>query len=222
MPLRLINFSIVVTAEHHNPTILNPDFLARQDIVPDDWGWELGDRVLSTPLLAQVSYTNAVSLLCDQAKLQILDARPSVNPAESKITQIALSYVRVLHHVRYTAVGINFNGAIERDSPQAALIDRFLAQGFWNNEQNRLQDVALHLFYPVEDGRLRVGLESGEIREPSESGQESVRSAIVVGANFHHGLSADNTVDKIGAIVERSPAYWRQLAELITPMLEVS
>ncbi len=29
--------SVVVTAEFHNPSILNPDFLVSREIIPADW-----------------------------------------------------------------------------------------------------------------------------------------------------------------------------------------
>ena len=33
----LHSMSVVVTAEHHNPSILNKDFLINSGIVPQDW-----------------------------------------------------------------------------------------------------------------------------------------------------------------------------------------
>ncbi len=32
----LIQFSVVISGESHNPTILNPDFLASRNIVPSE------------------------------------------------------------------------------------------------------------------------------------------------------------------------------------------
>jgi hypothetical protein len=37
MTQKLLQFSIVVLATDHNPTILNPGFLRLQKIVPEDW-----------------------------------------------------------------------------------------------------------------------------------------------------------------------------------------
>ena len=36
-PYRLHAVSVVVTAEFHNPSILNPDFLVSREVVPPDW-----------------------------------------------------------------------------------------------------------------------------------------------------------------------------------------
>ena len=36
-PISLHSVSVVVTAQFHNPSILNPDFLESREIVPADW-----------------------------------------------------------------------------------------------------------------------------------------------------------------------------------------
>ena len=58
----LLQFSIVVRGESHNPTVLNPDFLAIQGIIPHAWGWKVQQKVITTPMVAMVEYANGVSL----------------------------------------------------------------------------------------------------------------------------------------------------------------
>jgi len=63
MPKRLIisELAIVVAAQNHNPTILNPDFLKHSQIVPKEW--VLREPPLCTEPLARVAYTNGVTLV---------------------------------------------------------------------------------------------------------------------------------------------------------------
>ena len=53
--------SIVVVARNHNPTILNPDFLRYNEIVPPDW--ELAGPPVCVELMAQVAYSNSVKIV---------------------------------------------------------------------------------------------------------------------------------------------------------------
>ena len=61
MEAKLIQFSTVVVGKAHNPTILNPDFLAVNGIVASDWGWEVAETI-TTPPFAVVRYTCGVSV----------------------------------------------------------------------------------------------------------------------------------------------------------------
>jgi len=218
MMLKLLNFSIVVVAEHHNPTILNSDFLARNSIVPDDWGWKLGDDCFSTPPLAQVKYENGVSLLCEQSKLQVVDGGESVDPAGSSVDSIAVSYLRTLPHVRYTGLGVNFKAMIPCEQPSSALMDRFLKEGPWSSPEQRLEDMGLRLVYAIDDGRLRLSLDAGEVRpEDKQNGQ----TAILAGANFHHGLPGDDApVDQVERIVKRKSEYWERFQSMISQIVD--
>jgi len=218
MMLKLLNFSIVVVAEHHNPTILNPDFLARNTIVPDDWGWKRSDDCVSTPPVAQVKYENGVSLLCEQSKLQVVDGSESVDPAGSLVDDIAVSYLRTLPHVRYTGLGVNFKAMIPCEQPSSALMDRFLKDGPWSNPEQRPEDMGLRLVYAIDHGRLRLSLDAGEVR----SG-EKPETAILAGANFHHDLPGDHfgaeRVDQVEQIVKRKSEYWKHFQAMILQMM---
>ena len=57
MIARLFQFSGVVVGQAHNPTILNPDFLAAEGIVPKSWNWSVSETI-TTPPLAMVRYSN--------------------------------------------------------------------------------------------------------------------------------------------------------------------
>lgn len=217
MMLKLLSFSIVVVAEYHNPTILNPDFLARNNIVPDDWGWKLGEDCFSTPPLAQVKYENGVSLLCEQSKLQVVDGSESVDPAGSPVDVIAVSYLRTLPHVRYTGLGVNFKAMIPCEQPSRVLMDRFLQDGPWSNPEQRLEDMGLRLVYAIDHGRLRLSLDAGEVR--SEEMQD-VQTAILAGANFHHDLPGDAPVDQVERIVKRKSEYWERFQSMVSQIVD--
>ena len=114
---KLFQFSGVVVGQAHNPTILNPDFLAAEGIVPKSWNWSVSETI-TTPPLSMVRYMNGVTITVEPNKLQVTDPNVENGPGDSKVTEIASEYVRVLPHVRYTASGNNFQSLIHRDSPE--------------------------------------------------------------------------------------------------------
>jgi len=215
--LKLLNFSIVVVAEHHNPTILSPDFLARNEIVPDDWGWKLREDCFSTPPLAQVKYENGLSVLCEQSKLQVVDGGDNVNPAKSPVDAIAVSYLRTLPHVRYTGLGVNFKAIIPCEQPSSVLMGRFLKAGPWTAPEQGLEDMGLRLVYAIDHGRLRLSLDAGEVN--SEEGKD-VQTVVLAGANFHHDLPDDAPVDQVEQIVKRKTEYWEHFQSMVSQIVD--
>jgi hypothetical protein len=208
MSVKLLNFSIVVLGEAHNPSILNPDFLSRREIVPDAWGWEIAPPVLSTPPFAQVRYTNGLCIVVEPAKLQVRDEGADPDPLTSRLREVASRYVRELPHVPYKAVGVNFAGAFRIDDPATILKDRFLQPGPWNSADHPLTTIGYRFVYPIEGGRLRLSLEHGEIQEMAADGTTSKETAIIVDANFHRQCAEDASLDDLLGIFELIPDYW--------------
>ena len=66
--LDIQELAAVVVARNHNPTILNPDFLKYNNIVPANW--ELAESPLCTPPVAQVKYTNGISIVAQKIDQQ--------------------------------------------------------------------------------------------------------------------------------------------------------
>lgn len=218
MTLRLVNFSVVVAADRHNPSILNPDFLARYGIIRDDWDWKVAGSPVSTPPLSRVLYDQGVSLVCEPAKLQVSHEGLSVDVSQSRVPEIVSNYVQHLPVVRYTGMGVNFTAAAENDHPSRYLIDRFLALGPWDDQANPLRDASLAFVYEYEGARLRISLDSGEVRIGEQ--EEAPRPAVILRANFHHELPREEAVSRIAALSERSPAYWAYVSSLSDKLLQ--
>src|SRR3989304_5143826 len=123
METRLIQVSSVVVGRAHNPSILNPDFLNLNGIVPRDW--EVVDT-LTTPQLALVRYSNGVSLTVEHNKLQVVQVGESLVHQSSHSSAIARRYVETLPHVNYVAVGNNFQTLVPIDEPGEFLKRHFL------------------------------------------------------------------------------------------------
>lgn len=129
--LALRSVSVVVTAESHNPSILNPDFLASKGIVPDEWQ---AAEVLTTPTFSLIKYSNGVNWLVEPSRLMVAeDAGPEFKESYY-IHQLVKTYLNVLPHVPYRSLGLNFQLAIAEPHPQLRLIDRFGANWMSNEK----------------------------------------------------------------------------------------
>ncbi len=184
MEIRPLEFSIVVVASDCNPTILNPDFLAKNRIVPDDWGWKVSGPPITTPPFAMVSYDSGVSVSVEPNKFQVVDKLTDRTPDASRIPEVAHRYVEVLPHVRYTAVGHNFKGFAKQVDAEAFLKQRFLKSGVWDSDKHPLEGVSLKFAYPLQGGRLNLSLD-GAIIEDRSGDEPRELHGVLVQANYH-------------------------------------
>jgi len=189
--MRIIRESIVVRANAHNPSILNPLFLKSEGIVPEDWEMT-GDSPICTPPFSVVKFKNGVVFLVDSETLQVSQSPDNDNPSEFGVPQCVKKYIKVLPHVPYTALGINFDASVDHEGPEKFLIKKFLQPGKWNDENQPLKALSLKLVYVKEKWILALSLEplSGlEVKEFSKG--------ISVSGNYHLNLSGNDRLQKM-------------------------
>ena len=190
MELELLNASVVVLAQEHNPTILHPAFLAAQGIVPREW--ECGEPPICTPAFSIVKYKTGITFTVEGNRLVVTEEKPAGNPDESEVPKLALAYVQKLPHVRYRALGVNFAGCCLREDPERFLIETFLKAGPWNDETRPMKALGARFVYQLEDAILRMGLDGGQVSREGESA-----SAILVNGNYHSEFPSEKPVDAL-------------------------
>jgi hypothetical protein len=218
MIIRHLEFSVVVVANDHNPTILNPDFLDRQEIVPAAWGWKVAGPPITTPPFATVSYDSGVTVSVEPNKLQVTDKSARGGPQSSKVVNIARKYVEVLQHVRYLAVGINFRSLAEHTEADVFLKDRFLKSGPWDSAVHKLQGIGLKLVYLLEGGRLILSLDSGIVIESSE-GQSQQIHGVLAYANFHRDCHGYPTATQVIGHLGNAEKDWTTYQNILSDLL---
>ena len=218
MKWRLVQFSSVVVGQAHNPTILNSDFLVTQGIVPKSWGWD-PEETFTTPPLALVRYKNGVNITVEQNKLQVTDPNVEHGPEQSKITDIAGAYVRILPHVRYTAVGNNFQSVMPFETAGEELKRRFLKDGPWNTSPMNLDAVGVKLSYPLKPvGRLTLTLDAAEAKLPDNADMQPV---IVANVNFSRECGEHPAVEKVVGQLREAMNDWNTYKQAISDIFAV-
>lgn len=180
MAKELFEFSIVLLANSHNPTILNPDFLEKTNIIEHDWNWQVIGQPITTPAVSSVHYSSNVLVTVDPTKFQITD-RSGEQIDGNQIATIASNYVRALPHIPYTAMGINFTTAVHIEDIDAFLTARFLTAGSWNEGDNSLTGIGFRFSYPLESGRIVFSLDKGIMGDQNEK-------VLICRGNFHRDL----------------------------------
>ena len=200
MELKIISTTVVVLSEGNNPKLLNPDFLERNQVVPGNW--KIRD-VLVTPPIAQVIYENAVQFTVEINKLQIQANRPEAVDWEKTLPSLATTYLDLLPHVTYGAVGINFVfGALR--CPDRAFM-RLLKEGPWLDGAGSLTGATIELQYQsaLPHMNVKVGVQKG--MDISNDRSEH----LVFTVNFHHDFGTDdsdgraNFIGSIGSLKSR-------------------
>src|SRR3989338_2693512 len=133
MNFNLDSFSIVILAQAHNPSILNPDFLKNQGIISN---LLTPNKIICTPPVAQVSYVEGISITAEFDKLQFTDVSPKRIPLESPVPEISEKYIKTLPHVKYTAIGLNFIGHYTKKDNKlisSFLYNKFLKKDSWSS-----------------------------------------------------------------------------------------
>jgi len=196
--------SMVVVGKNHNPSILNPDFLKFNDIVPRDWSPL--QAPICTEMIAQVVFTNGLSIVSQQDK--IIFSEPFVVDGAGRVQapEVVSKYLKAVPHVAYEAVGVNPKGHISFDSEKSALTfmtSTFLAPGRWLDFGNPLRATAVKFSYDLEERVLNLTIETGSTRLP-----DSQEFLVVLAGNFHHELTGESTSERLESAL-RAVEKWK-------------
>ncbi|MBW2095696.1 MAG: hypothetical protein JRI80_12490 [Deltaproteobacteria bacterium] len=189
--------SIVILAENHNPTILNPDFLKFNGIVPKEW-------VVSKPPLcahpiSQVEYENGMRITAELNKLIFFTPKFANNHFDRNISDVAKRYVETLRHVNYKAVGINPRGHFSFDNAEALtnyFANKLLCKGAWADFCGGVRSVSIKLRYELESAVYNIGLDQASLR----SGKSRENNLLSISGNFHHDIGSKYNVDSYRAV----------------------
>lgn len=186
--------SIVVVAADHNPTILNPDFLIRQNIVDEGWGWNLSASPVTTPAFASVEYDSGISIIVDPNKLQVVDNTPA-EPNDSKFTDIIKNYMGALPHVKYKAIGINFEVMIPTDESRNFMKEHFLNPKV--KQEDELVTIGVRFVYQGEGyEKFVLNIDAG-VKDPKFQDDNRPSNVIIAKGNFHRECSSEACAEDI-------------------------
>jgi len=197
--LELYELGIVVTAKNHNPTILNPDFLYRTEIISEDW--KVIDPPVMTELFSRSAFDSGVEIIARPDKVVFIDREKKFLSSQDsmRLSGIAASYVRTLKHVSYRAVGINPKGVVEFPSIQKArdfLLDKFIKEGKWSSPEGMELHPKLGMNYIKEDSQIIINMEEGTWNKEGEN-----KSGVFFSANYHRDFTDKDHKEVLNKVI---------------------
>jgi len=203
LDLELLKTDIVVLSDSNNPRLLNHDFLERNAIIPR--GWKLSNVVV-TPPFALVQYENGISIQVEENKLHFSCSKPSEFNWASELPKIASTYLDVLPHVAYKAVGLNFQLASKQPKGQDAedqLIAKLMKKGPWLEHANGVTGVVIE--YQFRKNQPWLNLRIGVHEAPSPQGNKL--EGYVFSANSHYEFTPTDVTQRREYMTSLSEKY---------------
>lgn len=187
--------SIVLAARNHNPTILNPDFLKYNDIVPSSW--KVKEPPICIEPMAQVVYDNGVKITAELDKIIFLEPIIDIeNVGSIKILEMANKYIETLPHVQYNAIGINPKVHIIFDTVDNAknfIFDTFIKSDVWKKFDDKLINAGVKLSYKFDQVTLNLSVDASMLKI---SDNEHIPVALF-SANFHHTIAGETKKEQL-------------------------
>ena len=202
--VRLHNVSVVVTAEFHNPSILNPDFLVSRGIVPADWSVA---ETLTTPPVSVVKYTNGIAWTVDQSRLTVTEKCGPAFRDHYESHALLTAYLDKLPHVPYRGLGLNCEVSALQDDPKRWLVERFAVD--WLRDEPQVRGMRPAFALTAEDAECNIAF-----TEATRDGSPCVAAE----CNLHHAELRD--VDRLQAAITRWPERQRFIVSTLSKLLE--
>jgi hypothetical protein len=196
--LEIREIGIVVVAQNHNPTILNPDFLKFNEVVPKDW--ELAAPPICVAPVAKVTFKNGINIIAQFDKVIFAQAIQDKSVEELLIPKIARKYIETLPHVNYTSVGINPKGHIVflENNVQEYLVKTFLANGPWREIGESPVKASLKLVYTLDRCKCALTIDEAILQTP----EKPTTPALLFAANFHHDIGGMTKKEKLADLFQ--------------------
>ncbi len=214
-PLIIRELSIVVVGRNHNPSILNPDFLKFNNIVPKDW--QLAQSPICTEMISQVVFNNGLTVVSQQDKIIFTEPFLADDTGSVETPGVAGEYLRMVPHVTYEAVGVNPKGHVTFESGEEALRcirETFLAAGPWLEFGNGVRQTGVKFSYELQGRSLNLAVETTMFQA-----EDSETPVVVFAGNFHHKLAAGTTGDRLNSALDEV-GKWEEDVRVFRDLVE--
>jgi len=191
-----VDFSVVITANSNNPSILNQDFLKSNNIISKSW--ETKGQQICSPPISQVEFKEGVRILSQLDKIIFFEIALNDWPDNVKVIKIAQKYIQTLPHVNYLAVGINLKNTYEFPNMTKArgfIVDKFIKNGPWLKKGKPPIRTGVNLQLPLSKNHM-LNLSIQDIDK-----KDSKKGIVLVSYNFHSDITVKGQKQRINKII---------------------
>lgn len=217
----VVQISIVTLSPNVDVSILQPQSLANNGTVPVEW--QLAEPPIVTPVIAQLTYSNGVSITMQGEKLTVIDNSPPQSLDSSVVPGLASRLVSLTASVRYRAIGMNFLAFTETGTAERFMIDHFLSDGPWNQPPLETKTLGLVFTYELADGSvLKLEINSGSLQRSPE---DATQNGLLLRLNYHKDLDdllPSDTAQLIGELFLERLHHLETVLETLVEGVEAS
>lgn len=206
--IQLHSISVVIAAKHHNPSILNKDFLAYNRIVPKSWSVV---ESISTPAVSTIKYSNGVEWIVDQDRLTVAEGFdiPFHQNEDTEVHNRAIEYVQILPHTPYMALGLNCVVSITHKNPDGWITGRFL------DKSMQEQGIVMYPKFLIKISNavvLNIGIGTNRVEDDEERANR-----VVANCNIHYKgpFEAKTLVGKISEWADIKDVLYGRIKTLL-------
>ena len=144
-------------------------------IVPKEWKVL---ETITTPGISTIEYENSIQWTIDQQRLSITQEHdaPFREYGDSKVYDLADTYIGILPHVPYSGLGLNCVLSVAREDPSRWITDKFLKINLPDTDLRMMPKLSMSLG----DVTLNLSLGAGDAKREGSS-----VSSVIIDCNLH-------------------------------------
>lgn len=193
--LQLQELSISLAVKKFQPSALNPDFLKYSNIIPNDW--ELARPPVYEKQLVQIVFKNGVGIMARPRRIVFAENIETKPLSDASIAEVARRCIDTLPNLEYQSVEITPR-AYASQPATGKFISSLLVAGEWQSfGTDTMQQAALQLNYPYENGQFNLSINDGALKTPDS---EDTSPVVVFSGSFSFPLQGDSHPTKLDAL----------------------
>ena len=180
--------SVVIVAQDLTPTMMSLDFLKFSGIISKEW--ELSQQPVLNPNLAQLNFTNGISINAQPRSVTISESLSNKAAENLVFHTVASKYIEKLPYAEYMAFGLNPKILLPfPNSPSSArqyIASTLLGSGSWKKIGTVPVQAGVNLLYHLDRCQMSISVSEAQLRKSSEQ-----VTAILFSGNFNYSINPD-------------------------------
>ena len=197
----MVEFSMVIVAQSHNPSILNTDFLLHNGIVGEHW--QPREDCLTSPMLSRVAFNGGLAVHADPIRVVFEQSGDALAADALVCASAAKGYLKTVPHVHYIAIGMN-SKCVLRNLPLHRVSDVLRSSGSWTTFKSVAPSFELKAIYEMGDKRVTLDIE--------ERSHES-EPITTFRANIHRDIDEPNQQMRLNSMLSALDSWKEDLAD---------
>ena len=197
----MVEFSVVILAQSHNPSILNADFLRHNGIVGEQW--QPHEDCLTSLMWSRVAFNGGLAVQADPIRVAFEQSGDALAADALVCASAAKGYLKTVPHVRYIAIGMN-SKCISRDLSLHRVSDVLRSSGSWTTFKSVDPSFELKAIYEMGDKRVTLNVE--------ESSHQS-EPITIFRANIHRDIDEPNQQMRLNSMLSALDSWKEDLAD---------